>query len=156
MLEDNGLKEFIDINIPKNPTIDVQDLIDQKKCVEKMRRIIVEGVRDHIVSSIHGKDTPYTMWQDLNDSFHNNIDHKKLAQNDKLQNVKMENVDSIRQCLNMVTQCRKELGSVCITVIEEDLVSLALIGLPKSLAHATLVSEIQKYLSFHLNVENDM
>jgi hypothetical protein len=31
--------------------------------VAKARRIILEGVRDHIFSSLHGKETPYAMWK---------------------------------------------------------------------------------------------
>ena len=62
VLEDNGLNEFIDIDIPKPPTTDSQDLANWKKCVAKARRIILEGVRDHIVSNLHGNDTPYAMW----------------------------------------------------------------------------------------------
>ena len=34
--------------------------------------------------------------------------------------------------LTKFTQCRDELGSVGVTVDDEDLVSLALLGLPKS------------------------
>lgn len=44
VLEDNGLKEFIDNDIPKPPTFDAQDLEEWKKCVAKERRIILEGV----------------------------------------------------------------------------------------------------------------
>ena len=53
VLEDNGLKEFVDT--------DVQNLTDpaeveawQKK-MAKCRRILLKGVKDHIVSSLHGK-----------------------------------------------------------------------------------------------------
>ena len=42
MLEDNGLKVFIDKDIPK-PT-DAQDLVEWRKCVEKVRWMILEGV----------------------------------------------------------------------------------------------------------------
>lgn len=41
MLEDNGLKEFIDKDIPKPPTTDAQDMGEWRKCVEKARRIIL-------------------------------------------------------------------------------------------------------------------
>jgi len=41
VLEDNGLKEFIDKDIPR--PVDVQDLGEWRKCVEKARRIILEG-----------------------------------------------------------------------------------------------------------------
>lgn len=37
VLEENGLKEFIDQDIPKPPTLDANDLSEWKKLVEKMR-----------------------------------------------------------------------------------------------------------------------
>jgi len=43
VLEDNGLKEFIEKYIPKPPTIDAQDLAEWRKCVAKARKIILEG-----------------------------------------------------------------------------------------------------------------
>ncbi len=61
VLEDNEVKEFIDHDIPKPLTSYAKDLVEWKKRVAKARRIILEGVRDHIVSNIHGKETPYTM-----------------------------------------------------------------------------------------------
>ena len=44
----------------------------------------------------------------------------------------MEKGDSIPKYLMKFFQCRDELGSVVITVVDDDLVSLALLGLPKS------------------------
>jgi hypothetical protein len=44
----------------------------------------------------------------------------------------MEKGDSIPKYLTKFVQCRDELGSVGITVVVDDLVSLALLGLPKS------------------------
>lgn len=79
VLEDNGLKEFIDNDIPKLAAFDAKDLVELKKCVAKARRIILEGVRDHIVSNLHRKETSYAMWQALIDLFQNSSDHSKLA-----------------------------------------------------------------------------
>ena len=42
VLEDNELKEFIDNDIPKTPTTNAQDLVEWRKCVTKVRRIILE------------------------------------------------------------------------------------------------------------------
>ena len=67
VLEHNGLKEFIDTDVPKPDVIDVADLDACKKKVEKATRIMLEGVRDHIVLSLHGKSTPYAMWKALTD-----------------------------------------------------------------------------------------
>jgi len=69
VLEDNGLKDFIDQEIPKPGSTNAQELADWKKCVVRVRQIILEGVQDHIVSSLHGKDTPYSMWKTLKDLY---------------------------------------------------------------------------------------
>ena len=49
VLEDNGLKDFIDQGVPKRATTNATDLVKWKKCVARARRILLEGVRDHIV-----------------------------------------------------------------------------------------------------------
>ena len=59
VLEDNGIKEFIDQEVPK-PT-DATQLAEWKKCVARARRILLERVRDHILSSLHGKETSFSM-----------------------------------------------------------------------------------------------
>ena len=69
VVEDNGLKEFIDQEIPKLASTNAQELAEWKKCVARVRRIILEGGRDHIVSSINGKDTPFLMWKTLKDLY---------------------------------------------------------------------------------------
>ena len=42
VLEDNGLKEFIDKDVPKQDAIDVANLDAWQKKVEKARRILLE------------------------------------------------------------------------------------------------------------------
>ena len=92
----------------------------------------MEGVRDYIVSSLHGKATPYAMWKVLTDLLQSNNDHRKLALKDKLRKIKMEKGNNILKYLTKFVQCRDELGSVGVSVNDDDLVSLALLGLPKS------------------------
>ncbi len=67
VLEDNGLKDIIDKEVPK-PT-DATELAEWKKCVARARRILLEGVQDHTVSSLHGKETPFSMWKTLKDIY---------------------------------------------------------------------------------------
>ena len=69
VLEDNGLKEFIERDVPKPTSVDVAVLDAWKKKVARARRILLEGVRDHIVSSLHGKSIPFAMWKALTDLF---------------------------------------------------------------------------------------
>ena len=49
VLEDNGLKEFIDRDIPKPGSSDAALLDAWQKKTEKKRRILLEGVKDHVV-----------------------------------------------------------------------------------------------------------
>ena len=118
------------MDVPK-PT-DAAEVEVWKKKTAKCRRILLEGVKDHIVSNLHGKNSPYLMWKALTDLFQSKSDQRKLVLKDKLRNIKCEKGDSIPKYLTKFTQCRDELGSLGVTVDDEDLVSLALLGLPKS------------------------
>ena len=130
VLEDNGLNEFIDNDVPKPIVTNAANFDAWKKKVEKARGILLEGVRDHIVSSLHGKVTPCAMWKDLMDLFQSSSDHRKLTLKDKLRKFKMEKGDSMPKYLAKFVQCRGELGSIGITVVDDDLVILSLLGLP--------------------------
>ena len=132
VLEDNGLKDSIDQKIPKPGSTNAPKLAEWNKCVAKVRQIILEGVRDHIVLSLHGKDTPFSMWKTLKDLYQNSSDQRKLALKHKLWKIKMEKGDTISTYLNKLTTCRDELSSVGITTADDDMVSLTLLGLPKS------------------------
>eukprot|EP00253_Pinus_taeda_P027693 PITA_27693 len=132
VLEDNGLKDFIDQEAPKPAVANATKLAEWKKCVARVRRILLEGVRDHIVSTLHGKETLFSMWKTFKDLYQNNNDQKKLTLKDKLRKIKCEKGDTISKFPNKITTCREELGSVGITVANDDMVSLALLGLPKS------------------------
>lgn len=74
VLEENWLNEFIDHDILKLPTSHAKYLIEWRKCVTTTRRIILEGVRYHIVSNLHGKENPFAMWKTLMDLFQNSSD----------------------------------------------------------------------------------
>ena len=90
VLDDNGLKDFIDAEIQKPTSSDVVVLDAWKKKTAKCRRILLEGVKDHIVSSLHGKASPFLMWKFLTDLFQSRSDQRKLALKDKLRKIKME------------------------------------------------------------------
>ena len=132
VLDDHGLKEFIDAKIPKPTSSDAAVLDTWQKKIEKCRRILLEGVKDHIVSSLHGEASPFLMWKALTDLFQSKSDQRKLALKDRLRNIKMEKGDSMPKYLMKFIQCKDELGSVGVTVDDEELVSLALLGLLKS------------------------
>ena len=59
----------------------------------------MEGVKDHIVSNLHGKASPFLMWKALTDLFQSKSDKRKLALKDKLRKIKMEKGNSIPKYL---------------------------------------------------------
>ena len=79
VLDDNGLKEFIDAEIPKPTSSDAAILDAWKKKTEKCRRILLEGVKDHIVSSLHGKASLFLMWKALTYLFQSKRDRKSVV-----------------------------------------------------------------------------
>ena len=74
------------------------------------------------------------MWKTLKDLYQNNNDQRKLALKDKLRKIKCEKGDTISTYLNKLATYRDELGRVGIMTTNDDTVSLALLGLPKSLS----------------------
>lgn len=55
VIDVNKLMEYIKTNVPKPRSTDAQNLAQWKKDIANARRSILEGVRDHIISNIHGK-----------------------------------------------------------------------------------------------------
>ena len=79
VLEDNSLKDFIDQEVPKPVAANATKLVEWKKCVARARRILLEGVQDHIVLSLHGKETSFLMWKTLKDLYQNKNNQRKLV-----------------------------------------------------------------------------
>ena len=55
VLEDNGLKEFINTDVPKSVVVDVSNLDAWKNKVAKARRIMLEGVKTTLSQASMGK-----------------------------------------------------------------------------------------------------
>ena len=68
----------------------------------------------------------------MKDLYQNSSNQRKLALKDKLQRIKLEKGNIISTYMNKLTTYKDELGSVGITVAGDDMVSLALLDLPKS------------------------
>eukprot|EP00253_Pinus_taeda_P002595 PITA_02595 len=61
------------------------------------------------------------MWNTLKDLYQNSSDQRKLALKDKLRKIKCEKGDIISTYLNKLSTCRDELGSVGITIADDDM-----------------------------------
>lgn len=89
------------------------------------------------------------MWKSLIDFFENSSDHRKLALNDKVRNIKMQKHGTFPQYLSRLKQFRDELGGVGVHVVEDYLVRLSLLGIPKIwLGHQYLMNDREKVLNW--------
>jgi len=84
VLANKGVWEYTQIDIPKPTASNEQALSQWKKDKTRARRIILEGVRDDLVSKLHGNETPFAMWKTLTNLFQSSSDAKKLELRDKL------------------------------------------------------------------------
>ena len=70
--------------------------------------------------------------ENIERSIQSSSDQRKLALKEKLRKIKCEKGYTISMYLNKLTTCRDELGSLGIMTADDDMVSLTLLGLPKS------------------------
>jgi hypothetical protein len=110
LLEENGLWEFVEGKavLPADPT---QQPAHLKKDV-KTRRIIVDGVKDHIIPHLSGKKTTKDMWEALVKLYQSDNQSRKMLLREKLRSTKMAKGESVVTYLTKFTQIRDELAVV--------------------------------------------
>jgi hypothetical protein len=129
VLEENGLLEIAEgkVAAPADP---VQLASHAKKDV-KARRILVDGVKDHIIPHLSGKKTTREMWEALVKLYQSDNQSRKMLLREKLRSTKMAKGESVVTYLTKFTQIRDELGAVGKTMDETELVRTTLNGFTK-------------------------
>ena len=110
--DDNGVLEHTQTDIPKPVASYAQELAHWKKDTTIFKRIILDGVRDHVVSNLYGKGTPFAIWKTLTDLFQSSNDVRKLELRDKLKSFRIQKNETIPEYLSIFTQVQDELGGV--------------------------------------------
>ena len=84
LLEENGIKDYVTsvVAIPTNGT----QLATYKKDDVKVRRIILDGVKDHIVPHILELDTTKKIWAAILNLYQNVTTNRKMILREKLKN----------------------------------------------------------------------
>jgi hypothetical protein len=129
LLEEQGLWEFVEgtsvlpTNLAQQPPHLRGDV--------KARRIIIDGVKDHIIHHLSGKKTAKDMWEALVKLYQSDNQSRKMLLKEKLKSTKMARVKSVVTYLTKFTQIKDELAHVEETVDETKLVTTALNGFTK-------------------------
>lgn len=111
-LDDNGVHEYTQTIIPKPTASSAQALSRWNKYTTIARRIILEVVRDYVVSKLHGKETPFAMWKTHTNLFKSSSDARKLALRNKLKSILMYKNETIPSYLSRFIHVPNEIGGV--------------------------------------------
>jgi hypothetical protein len=113
------------------PTTDpvALDLHEVKEA--KAQRIILDGVKDHLIPHLVEKKTTQEMWDALKNLFEAKNENQKMALKDKLHDTKMGKGESVSSYLTRVAQVKDELAAVGEVISDSELVRIALKGFTK-------------------------
>jgi hypothetical protein len=97
----------------------------------KVHRIILDGVKDHLIPHLAEKKTVKEMWDALKNLFEAKYENREMALKAKLHDTKMGKEESVSSYLTRVTQVKDELAIVGEVTSDSKLVRIALNGFTK-------------------------
>jgi hypothetical protein len=97
----------------------------------KAQRIILDGVKDHLIPHLVEKKTTQEMWDALKNLFEVKNENQKMTLKDKLHDTKMGKEESVSSYLTQVAQVKDELDAVGEVISNSKLVRIALKGFTK-------------------------
>ena len=129
-LKDNDLKQFIKKS--EHPPKENDELNKWEKDNARAMKLIVDGVKDHLLPIISKLDTAHKMLQTLEEMFEINNTTRILNLKDSLSNIKMNKGETIASYFMRITELRNQLSKNGHVYDENELTMIALRGLPPS------------------------
>jgi hypothetical protein len=126
ILEEGELWDIVES--PVVPPIDAVLLAEFRKRNIKVKRTILDAVKDHIIPHVSVKDFAFQMWQSLYSLYQSPNQNRKMVLQEKLRGTKMTKTDSIASFLTWFYQIRDALAVVGEIVDPSELVRTALNG----------------------------
>ena len=109
-----------------------KDALEEHEALEaRAQRVILDGVKDHLIPHLVEKKTVYDMWDALKLLFEEKNENRKMAFKDKLHNVKMKQGESVTSYLTGMAQVKDELTIVGESISDSDMVRISLKGFTK-------------------------
>jgi hypothetical protein len=101
----------------------------------RAQRILLDGVKDHLIPNIGEKKTAHEMWSHLKGLFEAKHKSKIMALKERLQHTKMTKGEGVTTYLTKVKQLLDELLVVGVNLSPTEIVRSALRGFPKEWDH---------------------
>jgi hypothetical protein len=97
----------------------------------KAQRLLLDGVKDHLIHHIGEKNTAYEMWTILKSMFEAKHERRIMALKERLQHTRMSKGEGVAAYLTKVKQMIDELIAVGVKLSPAEIVKSALKGFPK-------------------------
>jgi hypothetical protein len=130
VLKENKIWNYVG-SVVLVPTADLVALDLHEVKEAKAKRIILDGVKDHLIPHLAEKKTAKEMWDTLKNLFEGKNENRKMALKDKLHDTKMGKEESVSSYLTRVAQVKDELAAVGEVISDSELVRIALKGFTK-------------------------
>jgi hypothetical protein len=111
---------------------DAAQLAIWKKGEAKAKSLILDGIKDHVIPHLSGKNTAKDMWKSLSDLYQPKNENKVMVLRERLRSSKMAKGEGVVPYLTRLTQIRDELAAVGEKTEDVELVRVALNGFSKS------------------------
>ena len=97
----------------------------------KSQRLILDGIRDHLIPHVAEKKAAYEMWTTLKGLYEAKNENQIMALKEKLQGIKMAKGEGVASFLTQMAQVKDELAAVGEVISDSELVQIALKGFTK-------------------------
>jgi hypothetical protein len=115
------------VHVPIDPiALDIHEVKEARA-----QRIILDGVKDHLIPHLAEKSTTKGMWDTLKNLFEAKNENQKMALKDKLHSTRMAKGESVASYLTRVAQVKDELAVVGEVIADSELVCISLKGFTK-------------------------
>jgi hypothetical protein len=130
VLKENKIYSYVSFVVAAPATDPVAlDLHEVKEA--RAQRIILDGVKNHLIPHLAEKKTAKELWDALKNLFEAKNENRKMALKAKLHDTKMGKEESVSSYLTRVAQVKDELAVVGEVISDSELVRIALNGFTK-------------------------
>jgi hypothetical protein len=124
ILRENKIWSFISTIVVPSADHIALDLHEVKEA--KAQRLILDGMKDHLIPHLAEKKTAKEKWDALKNLYKSKNENRKMALKDKLRDTKMGKGEIVSSYLTRVAQVKDELAAVGEVISDSELVRIAL------------------------------
>eukprot|EP00253_Pinus_taeda_P034531 PITA_34531 len=124
LLDGFGLKDYAKKGVAEPSDLDKLRLFQRQ--VAKTKRMILDGLRDHVVLHVASKETTKEMWDALVMLYQDLSENRKMILKEKLRTIKMQKGENVTSYLTRIQGVRDELVAVGEKLVDGELVRVAI------------------------------